>query len=98
MGDRKKVAKKVEKTMRKGGGGIRARSELTGVGEGIVKGGLGRLQSAGPCQHSMGICDAGSVGCAAVHAASEGSRVSRGQLQATGARQHSMGVCDHPFS
>ena len=41
MGDRKKVKKKVEKKRRKGGDGIRARSELTGVGEGIVKGGPG---------------------------------------------------------
>ena len=89
MGDRKKVKKKVEKKRRKGRDGIRSRSELTGVGEGIVKGGHGRLQAAGARQHSMGVCDVGPGRCAAVHGAGEGSRAGKAGGAAPGCVQRS---------
>ena len=48
----------------------------------------------GPRQNIMGICDAGSAGCTAVHGTVEVSRAPRGQLQSSGPCQHSVGLCN----
>ena len=61
MADRKKVKKKIEKKRRKGPDGIRERSEPTGVGEGIVKGGPRRVQASGTREHNVGVCNSGPI-------------------------------------
>ena len=43
----------------------------------------GQLQPTGACQHSMGVCDVGPGGCAAVHGVGEGSRAAPGRLQSS---------------